>query len=365
MSEEKKLNATEQSRRNYLKETKPYVYAKVQRFSEKIQRGESIAVIQMQYNYACNFSCVHCAIKPLQNPVARSMTPDDVAELARQADEIGLARFVITGGEPLVFKDLDEVVKAIGPERFYINMDTNGWHLDHAKARHLKSIGVDRIQLSLDSLDAEEHDAFRRAKGSHERAMRAVDAALDADLQIFVQTVVTRQRLYSEEFIQFIEHFNARGIGVFVTYAKPVGAWAGSGDDMLVTREDMRYFENILEKKYKVFTHLTPAYGLHMGCIAVKGMFSVTQTGDVLPCPYVQISLGNIFKEPLKDIVERGLQIKHFGEYRDTCLIAEDRDFIFKVDRHTAQGELPVPCSRVYDASDRTVVPFHLTMPQE
>ena len=274
---------------------------------------------------------------------------------------MGLARFVITGGEPLLFKDFDALVEAIDPQKFYLNCDTNGWLLDEKKAKHLKSIGVDRIQLSIDSLDADEHDSFRKAKGSHEKAMKAVDATLDAGLGIFIQTVLTKQRLYSAEFIEFVEYFNNKGVGVFVTYAKPVGAWEGNFD-VLVDKEDMKYFEE-LEKKHKVFTHLTPAYGLSMGCIAVKGMVSVTQYGDVLPCPYIHISIGNDFEEPLKDIIQRGMNIKYFGEHVHTCLIAEDRDFINKyITKRIYNKPLPVPCSEVFTDEDETQKPFNKSL---
>jgi MoaA/NifB/PqqE/SkfB family radical SAM enzyme len=363
MANNANLTASEQSRRNYLKLQKPYVYEKIQKFDEKIRRGESIAIIQMQYNYACNFNCVHCAIKKVQkNDTGRSLTPKDVAELARQADELGLARFVITGGEPLVFKDFDEVVAAINPDKFYINCDTNGWLLDDEKAKHLKDIGVDRIQLSIDSLNAKEHDDFRQMPGSHERTMRAVEASLKAGLQIFIQTVVTKQRLYSEEFVEFVKYFNAKDIGVFVSYAKPVGSWERNYDN-LISREDMKYMSDVLEKQYKVFTHLTSAYGLDLGCIAVKGMFSVTQFGDVLPCPYIHTSLGNILREPLKDIIDRGLAIKYFGERMDTCLIAEDLDFIKNhVEKHIYDKPLPVPCGEVFSEQDKTKTPFYLSL---
>lgn len=346
------LTPAELSNRNKLQQEKPYVYEKIQKYDEKYRRGESIAIIQFQYNYQCNFRCEHCSIKGFQGKKeARQFTIPDVRELFRQADELGLARVTITGGEPLTFKDLDELVAAIDPQKFYINCDTNGWLLTEEKARHLKSIGVDRIQLSLDSLDAEEHDRFRQAKGAHARALKAVDAALNAGLGIFIQTVVTKQRLHSDEFIQFLEFFNKKGIGVFVSYAKPVGSWEGNFE-ALVDRDDMKFMEE-LEKKHKVFTHLTPAYGLNMGCIAVKGMFSVTQYGDVLPCPYIHISIGNVFKEPLKDIIKRGLSIKHFGKHVDTCLIAEDRKFIDKYIVKKVYGKsLPVPCAEVFTDED-------------
>jgi MoaA/NifB/PqqE/SkfB family radical SAM enzyme len=354
-----KLKSEEISKRNRLKEEKPHVYEKIIKFEEKIKRGESIAIIQFQYNYACNFTCQHCSVKRFQGKKGgREFTLDDVRELSRQADEMGLARFVITGGEPLILKDFDALVEAIDPQKFYINCDTNGWFLDETKAKHLKNIGVNRIQLSIDSLDAKEHDSFRNAKGSHERAMKAVDACLAAGLDIFVQTVVTKQRLHSDEFMEFVEHFNNMGIGVFVTYAKPVGSWEGNFD-ILVNMDDMNYMRE-LEQSHNVYTHLTPAYGLNMGCIAVKGMISVTQYGDVLPCPYMHITIGNVFDEPLKTILQRGANIKYFGEHVDTCLIAEDKDFINKyIVNRTYNKPLPVPCIEVFTEEDRTVTPYN------
>ena len=354
-----RLKPEEATNRNKLKMEKPYVYEKILKLDEKYKRGESIAIIQFQYNYTCNFRCQHCSVKRFQGENnKRKFTIEDVKELSRQADELGLARFTITGGEPLVFKDFDRLVAALDPQKFYINCDSNGWFLDEKMALHLKSVGVDRVQLSLDSLNEKEHDDFRNCPGSYQRALKAVDAAKKAGLGIFIQTVVTKQRLRSEEFVNFLKYFNDKDIGVFVSYAKPVGAWEGHYES-LVDKNDMKFMEE-LEKKHKVFTHLTPAYGLNMGCIAVKGMFSITQYGDVLPCPYIHTSIGNFFKEPLKDIIKRGLDIKYFGEHVDTCLIAEDRSFIDKyVAGRMYDKPLPVPCSEVFTEEDRTRKPFN------
>jgi len=352
-TEQKKLKSSEIEKRNRLRKEKPYVYGKIMKFGEKVKRGESIAILQFQYNYRCNFRCQHCDITGLRNnkKKERSFTPNGVKELSRQADEMGLAHIVITGGEPLVFPDFDDVVKAIDPQKFYITSDTNGWFLDAKRAKHLKSIGVDKIQLSLDSLSAPDHDEFRRKVGSHERCIRAIDAALDAGLNIIIQTVVTKQRIRSKEFIEFLKFLNRKGVGVFVTYAKPVGEWEGNFD-VLINKDDMDYLRE-LEKKYNVFTHLTPSYGLNLGCIAVKRMVSITQYGDVMPCPYIHVSLGNFFEEPLKDIIERGLRIKYFGKYIDTCLIAEDRKFINDYETKKIYGRpLPVPYSEVFTRED-------------
>jgi MoaA/NifB/PqqE/SkfB family radical SAM enzyme len=346
------LRKEEINKRELLRLEKPYVYEKIMKYDEKVKKGESIAILQFQYDYTCNFKCEHCSVKRFQGKKeGRYFTIPDVRELSRQADEMGLAHIVITGGEPLVFPDFDDLVKAIDPQKFYITSDTNGWLLDDKRAKHLKNIGLDKIQLSLDSLSATGHDEFRHKTGSHEKALRAIDAALKAGLNIIIQTVVPKQRVRSTEFIEFLEFLNGKGIGVFVTYAKPVGSWEGNFD-VLVDKDDMNYMRE-LEKKYNVFTHLTPSYGLDLGCIAVKRMVSITKYGDVMPCPYIHTSLGNFFKEPLKDIIERGMKIKYFGKHVDTCLIAEDRKFIDKYVVKRIYGKpLPVPCSEVFKDED-------------
>jgi len=352
LTQSSELTAGELEKRNRLRKEKPYVYEKISKYAEKVRKDESIAILQFQYDYTCNFRCEHCSVKKFQGKKqGRYFTIDDVKNLSRQADEMGLAHFVLTGGEPLVFPDFDEIIEAIDPQKFYITSDTNGWFLDAEKARHLKSIGVDKIQLSLDSLSADEHDDFRRKKNSHQKALRAIDAALAAGLSIIIQTVVSKQRVRSQEFVDFLEFGKKKGIGIFVTYAKPVGSWEGNFD-ALVDRSDMDYVRE-LEKKYDVFTHLTPSYGLNLGCIAVKRMVSITKYGDVMPCPYIHVSLGNIFNEPLRDIIERGLKIKYFGKYVDTCLIAEDRQFINKYIVERIYGKpLPVPWSEVFNEED-------------
>ena len=307
-----------------LKLEKPLVYDKVQMFDTMISQGKSIAIVRLEYRYDCNLRCSHCCVEQFRHREGRQLTPEMVRTIAVEADRLGLARFVITGGEPLIFPDLYDVISAIEPKNHYINLDTNGWFLELGVAMKLKAAGVDRIQLSIDSLSAKEHDRFRCAIGSHARAMRAADNAIAAGLDLFIQTVVGKTRLYSDEFIKFMEYWNGLGVGVFVTFLKPVGAAEGLRGEMCGA-EDFAYFRE-LEKKYNVFWHLTNAYGRDIGCIACKSMVSITAFGEVMACLYGTVSLGNIFKEPLGMILERGMKTPPYDKYIGTCPMA-DRDW--------------------------------------
>ena len=179
---ETNLNPAELEKRGELMARKPYIAKKLANIEAMEERGEISPIIRLEKSYLCNFQCTHCSaeyymdrhLEKVLNTKEhrRQMTLEEIEFLSKEADELGLARFVITGGEPLVMRDFEEVVAAIDPKRHYIITDTNGWFLDLEKAKWLKSIGVEKVQLSLDSWIESEHDEFRNKKGSYKRLMQ-------------------------------------------------------------------------------------------------------------------------------------------------------------------------------------------------
>jgi MoaA/NifB/PqqE/SkfB family radical SAM enzyme len=341
------MKPVEQSSRDKLRQRKPLVLDKILKHEK-----EQIPRIQLQYRYNCNFKCQHCSIDSVKDLSRKSLSIDDVKNLFKQADEMGISRVTISGGEPLLFPDLDELVEAINPKLFWIQLDTNAFLLTEDKVKHLKEIGIDCIAPSLDSLNLKEHDDFRNQPGSASKVLTAVEFIKDNDINIFIQTVVTKTRLYSREFIDFLQYFTVRGIGVFVSFAKPVGAFSGHFEEC-IEKEDLKYFEQ-LEKEYIVFSHLTPAYGLNeeRKCVASKNIFGITQHGDVLSCIYFYCSMGNVLEEPLKDIYERCIKLKPFNKH--TCVLADKSDeFIEKYLVKKIYGKkLPVHYTEVFDEGD-------------
>ena len=349
----------ETDRQNWLKGYKPEVYKKMAKYPEKIANGESIAIIQFQYDYLCNMDCEHCCIDKFYVPRSwekasgrRKFEMDDVRSLSQQAHEMGLANFVITGGEPLLLKEFDELVEAIDPSKFYLVTDSNGWHLDYKRAARLKKIGLDKVQLSLDGITAEDHDTFRRKPGAFDRAMRAIDACKEANLHLILSTVIWKDRIYTDEWVKFLDFAKEREIGTYIVYAKPVGAYEGETDQMMTEKEGAILQK--FEEEYDIFTHMTPSYGRDIGCIAVKRMVPISRYGDVMPCPYQHVSLGNFFEEPLKDIIDRGLNIKWFDPKKNMpCICGVDKGFIQNVISPTyGDSEVPVRYDRVFTDDD-------------
>lgn len=346
------LTPEEQAKREGLKARKPYVAKKLANISAMEERGEISPIIRLEKSYLCNFQCTHCSAeyymdrhkkKVFKIEDARAkIDMDFIRGLSKQADDLGLARFVITGGEPLVMKDFDEVVAALDPEKHYIITDTNGWFLDAEKANHLKAIGVEKVQLSLDSMIEKDHDAFRNKPGSYKRVIRAIDASLDAGLNLLLSTVLVKGRVKTKEFLDMCKFATEKGVGLYVSYAKPTGS-CSDHPEFVIDKEDADILRD-LEKEYSVFTHMTPTYGSFKGCITVKGIITVTSTGEVTPCPYIDMSLGNMKETSLKEILDRGMRNPWLGPYRPDCLIGEDAKFIqFHSKKTTGYTHLPVP----------------------
>lgn len=361
---ESKLSDAERAKRNGLTLRKPYVAAKLSKILEMEERGEISPIIRLEKSYLCNFQCTHCSAeyymdRHLQKTIGTiderpQITLDDIRKLSAEADELGLARFVITGGEPLVMRDFDAVVAAIDPEKHYIITDTNGWFLDDKRARHLKSIGVEKVQLSLDSFIESEHDAFRNKPGSYKRVIRAVHASIGAGLNLLLSTVLVKGRAKTDEFRQMCEFATDLGIGLYVSYAKPTGSCTNH-PEFVIDKEDADIVRE-LEKDYNVFTHMTPSYGSFKGCITVKGIITVTSTFEVTPCPYIDFSLGNLRETSLKEVLGRGMRNPWLGPHRPDCLIGEDPDFIkIHTDKTHGVTHLPLPWGQGFSDQDQLV----------
>jgi len=357
------LTEAELKKRGDLARRKPYVAAKLAKNKERQERGEPTPVIRLAANMLCNFQCEHCCAEHYMDrhlmkttgkkEQRHEITLEDIRNLSKQADDYGLARFVLTGGEPLVMRNpsFEQVVEAIDPDKHYIITDTNGWFMDAEKAKHLKSIGLEKVQLSLDSYIEAEHDQFRNKPGSYKKVMRAIDACVDAGLNLILSTCLIRDRVKTKEFVDLCEFSTNRGVGLYVTYAKPVGS-CKNHMDWIITKEDADILRE-LEKTYNVFTHMTPSYGIVPGCITVKGIITVSSTGEIVPCPYMDMSIGNYLKEPLKDILERGMRNRWLGASRPDCLIGEDREFIkFHNDKVGDRKLLPVPYGEGFSDAD-------------
>ena len=316
---------TEHDKREKLRKIKPKVVAKFEKYEELHARGQFTPIVEFIYDYRCNMTCPHCS-NLCFSPKKRWLTPEIIKRFCDEADALGLAQMSVSGGEPLTFPDLEDVVKAIGPDRFHISMSTNGALLTLEKAKWVKSIGIDKLKISLDCID--ENGPSFHDKGQTSAALRALDNALAADLQPVAQTVVTRQNCQTEQTERMAEYCQERGIQVDVLLAKAIGRLEGQ-EEILVNGSDLKYLRKLHERYPVIHLDTFPTYQEKQGsCGAVKKILVVTKYGDVMPCVFMHFSLGNIIDDSLAEILRRGLSVRHFRESSPICLSGVDRRFI-------------------------------------
>lgn len=342
----------ENERREKLRREKPLVYDKIIKYDEKDARGECTAIIDFCFDYKCNMHCSHCCNLSFSKK-EREMTIEDLKDISRQADELGLAQFNISGGEPLAFDNLDEIIEAINPEKFHISMSSNGLLLNKEKAEHLKKIGLDKIRISLDSIDEEEYLKTRKQKGTHSKAIDALFIAKEAGIQTAIQTVVSHQSCQTDQTERLAKFANENKFNLDVLIARAIGRWEGK-EEVLIDRDDADYLVNLRNKYPVVHRDVFPTYNQNRGCGTVKNNLHITKYGDVLPCVFIHISIGNIFEEPLKDIIERGLSLKWFGKKCATCLSGENKHFISNYMSKFYGKPLPISYKEAFSEEDYT-----------
>ena len=337
LAHDEALSVTEKSKRKDQSIKRPRVHEKIQRYHREMLSGYISPILRLKINRSlCNFHCAHCCEEPYMSRDLKKRTGsidprpqmnlEDYRRLSDEADEYGIFRFVLTGGEALLDKNLDQLIEALDPKKHLVILDTNGWTFDENKAKWFADLGGYKAQISLDSFIEAEHDAFRRKKGSYKRVMRALKAAKDTGLELLISTCIVRDRVFSQEFEDLCEYSKAEDIPLYVTLAKPVGT-AREQDDWVCTKRDVDQLK-LLEAKYNVFTHMSPSYGQPGRCITVKGINTVNHDGELVPCPYMDLSIGNIVKESLAHVLDRGMRNKWLGPYRDECIIGEHKEFI-------------------------------------
>lgn len=337
LADHEALSLVEKNKRKDQSQKRPRVHQKIQDYFKNMLDGDISPILRLKINRSlCNFNCVHCCEEPYMTrdlkkrtgmPDPRpQMSLDDYRELSRQADDYGLFRFVLTGGEALIDKNLDKLIEALDPMKHLIILDTNGWTFDEGKAKWFAGLGGYKAQISLDSFIESEHDQFRSKKGSYKRVMKALEASKKANLELLISTCIIKDRVFTKEFEDLCSFCKSEDIPLYVTLAKPVGTMREQ-ETWVCTKKDVDQLK-YLEDKYNVFTHMTPSYGQPGRCITVKGINTVNHDGEIIPCPYMDLSIGNVTKEPLAKILERGMMNSWLGPYRDECIVGEHKDFI-------------------------------------
>lgn len=282
--------------------------------------------------YKCNFDCEHCYAKLFSSNDSNPLTTKEKKQVIFEAYQLGAISVDFIGGEAALGSDFRELVEYASSLHMFVSLTTNGFVT--RQGNHLLEFarwGVDNFSVSIDSGIPEEHDTFRRKSGAFESAMRTVERCHELGIFCQILTTVARGTLETEGFRKLLQYCIDTKTTFVLSAVIPFGSYAGR-DDILVTNEDcVRMDElNLKHSFIRRDIHSTPEKFGQWGCPAWKQILYVTEFGDVLPCPFLHVSFGNLRGKSMKNIRMEALKNPSFNSYYPVCMPAEDKEFIQK-----------------------------------
>ena len=281
----------------------------------------------------CNLHCPHCYLDAdtrhdnSKNELSTTEVQGLLNDVASRSNE---TMVVLTGGEPLLRKDLEDII-AFGVERgLAMVVGTNGTALTDRRVRSLKQAGALGAGISIDSLDEHYHDRFRGLAGSWQKTLAGVDACRRHDLSFQIHFSITDTNAHElPAMIDFAKASGARVLNIFFLVC------TGRGESMsnisplryeqvlgeLVTAQ-ARHTDLIIRARcaphFKRIAHQhDPNSRLNRisgrdgdGCIAGIHYCRITPEGSVTACPYIPEEEGNIRQQRFLDIWDHGSEFQ-------------------------------------------------------
>ncbi|RLE48045.1 MAG: hypothetical protein DRJ31_07935 [Candidatus Methanomethylicota archaeon] len=259
----------------------------------------------------CNLKCPHCEVKGGEVEEDPPLT-----RVYKMIDSIATVpefkMLVLTGGEPLIRQDICEIIKYAKDAGFEVTIATNGTLISKELAKKLSSLDITGVAISLDFIEPELHDKFRGMPGTWEKAMEGAKNAVEEGLYLQINIALSKLNLH--ELPQLLRLADDLGSCVVLLYQfQPYGRGSSKKELALTPQEFLKVIEETaeLQKELKTlvipiglpeyFAYLStktpPLNKMFRGCIAGRGMFYVKWYGDVWPCAFLQLSIGNILKE--------------------------------------------------------------------
>jgi MoaA/NifB/PqqE/SkfB family radical SAM enzyme/SAM-dependent methyltransferase len=298
--------------------------------------GRRLYSVTLAVTNRCPFRCWHCYNAGRSHD---DIPLDALKRLAANIQELGAVIVTLTGGEPLLRKDLAEICRAFD-DRSCITVGTTAWQLTKIRARELRDSGVFGVGISLDSADRSEHNGMRGRKDAFDIALKGLENAREAGLYPYVVSVGTRDFLERKRFMDFMRFVKEAGaLEVHLLEPCATGRLAGRKGIALTNAERkliVDYQREIAGRDdlpvLSTFTYLEGRDAF--GCGAGLTHLYIDGSGELCPCNLVPLSFGNVIHEPLEGIRER--MGKYFALPRPACVGRT-------LAPHSGSGPFPVP----------------------
>jgi AdoMet-dependent heme synthase len=309
-------------------------------------------VVSWNLTYRCNLACEHCYLDAGGAPLVSTENFGDRSELGteecfRVIDEI--AAFapecvtILTGGEPLLRRDILEIVRRAADRGLWVVVGTNGVSITENLARRLAEAGARGLSLSLDALDPDRHDHFRKVRGAWRNTVEGAAILNRTGLPFIVQTTAGTHNFGELDAIADFAHDRLAakvwnlyflvptGRGQFVSDITPA-----QYDEVLASlyriqrKYDRRmlvnakcaphYIKTVLENALRAgsgqaesarapfdaaqggLSQIRTYSGGAGGCPAGTHYMGIRPNGDVTPCPYLPVFAGTLRSSSLADL---------------------------------------------------------------
>jgi len=153
-------------------------------------RGPSGPVVIWNLIRRCNLTCKHCYSISGDVDFPGELSTSKVFGVMDDLKKFGVPVLILSGGEPLMRRDIFEISERAKAMRFYVGLSTNGTLIDAALADRIRDIGYDYVGISLDGIGAT-HDRFRRKQGAFDQALGALRRLRDRDVKVGVRFTMT------------------------------------------------------------------------------------------------------------------------------------------------------------------------------
>jgi AdoMet-dependent heme synthase len=286
-------------------------------YSPEAKIPKQFVPLVMSWNITreCNMKCSHCYINATEKKLANELTTSEGKDLIDQICQVSKPLLILSGGEPLLRPDIYELIHYGASKGLKMGLGSNGSLIDDTVAAKLKRAGIATVSISLDSHIPAQHDEFRGVLGSWEKAVNACKALRKNNVLVQVNTTLTQQNYNQiDDIMSLAEEIGVENFHLF--FLVPTGRGIKIEDISPKRYEDMitKTFAKVSKHRLNVrpscapqFMRIAKGMGLDMrqwvrGCLAGLYYCRIYPNGDVTPCPYLPIKLGNVREKSFKEI---------------------------------------------------------------
>lgn len=263
--------------------------------------------VRLVTTYGCNNKCNWCYARPDDLTMTKVFPRKKIKSTLIMLKQLGVQKTVLIGGEPTLYPYLFELLDEHKRQKIKTVMVTNGrWLADGRFSKELAKKGVHAVSISIEGFDSKTHDETTCVDGSYQETLEGIDAANEAGMVVFTNSVITRRNyLHLEKIIDSLRVLPVKQIRFSI--CGPCFGDNTNNLSVLSPRIASRYFENAYRYgKYKGLgiKLLTPiplchfdkdsevfkAEGVIRGgpCQLISGkMFVLDCNGDILPCAHL------------------------------------------------------------------------------